>query len=106
MKSEQGWVRKYPALNDLFLRQFNQRYEDLHQTIHHLLFDRMDKRVLDFLVDKSKVLREDKLDIRHHQIAKEIGTAREVVLRVLKKLENQKLIRQEGNFIEILSSGD
>ena len=96
------WVRKYPSLNDLFFRQFNKRYEDLLQTIHQVLFEKMDKRLYDYLLDKSSLLDEKVLDLRHHQIARELGTAREVVSRVIKKLEKENLVRQRPEGIEIL----
>jgi len=96
------WVREYPALNDLFFQQFNQRYDDLLQTIQHLLFDKMDKRLYDYLKEKSDVLGTKILDLRHHEIAREMGTAREVVSRVMKKLERENKVRQLPKGIEIL----
>ena len=98
----QGWVRKYPGLNELFFRQFNQRYEDLLMTIHHVLFNKMDQRLLDYLRQKAQVLGSNKLDLRHHQIARELGTAREVVSRVMKKLEAENKVQQHAHMIEIL----
>lgn len=102
----QEWVRKYPKFNDLFFRQFNQRYEDLLLTIHHVLFDKMDKRLWDYLKQKAAVLGSPELDLRHHQIARELGTAREVVTRVLKKLEAENKVSQKENLIRILGCGD
>ncbi|HMQ46902.1 MAG TPA: Crp/Fnr family transcriptional regulator [Saprospiraceae bacterium] len=96
------WVKKYPSLNDLFFQQFNKRYEDLLQTIHLVLFEKMDKRLYDYLKEKAKNLDTERIDLRHHQIAREMGTAREVVTRVLKKLEKDRLIIQHANGIEIL----
>ena len=95
-------MRAYPSLNHLFFRQFNKRYDDLLQTIHQVLFHKMDNRLLTYLQEKAKLLGSRQLDLRHHQIARELGTAREVVSRVLKKLEADKKVRQHPNFIEIL----
>lgn len=96
------WVRTYPKLNELFFQQFNQRYDDLLHTIHQLLFEKMDKRLMDYLNEKSEVLNSRFLDLRHHQIAREMGSAREVISRVMKKLEKEKLVKQHPNGIEIL----
>ncbi|HFC00451.1 MAG TPA: Crp/Fnr family transcriptional regulator, partial [Phaeodactylibacter sp.] len=63
------WVKEYPSLNNLFFQQFAKRYEDLLLTIHHLLFDKMDKRLYEFLKMKSELFGETTLDLRHHQIA-------------------------------------
>lgn len=96
------WVREYPEVNQLFFQQYNLRYSDLLTTIHQLLFERMDKRLLDYLVNKSLLTGRNPIKISHRQIAAELGTAREVISRIMKKLENDGKIRQEANTIEIL----
>lgn len=96
------WVRRYPTLNQLFFGQFNKRYEDLLFTIHQVLFQRMDDRLLNYLREKAQRLDTKVLDLRHHQIARELGTAREVVSRILKKLEQEQLVTQHPHGIEIL----
>ena len=96
------WVRDYPEVNHLFFQQYNLRYSDLLTTIHQLLFERMDKRLLDYLVNKSLLTGRNPIKISHRQIAAELGTAREVISRIMKKLENDGKIRQEANTIEIL----
>lgn len=95
------WVRKYPTFNQLFFGQFNKRYEDLLFTIHQVLFQRMDERLLSYLREKALRLDTNVLDLRHHQIARELGTAREVVSRILKKLEQEQLVVQHPHGIEI-----
>jgi CRP/FNR family transcriptional regulator, anaerobic regulatory protein len=96
------WVREYPEVNQLFFQQYNLRYSDLLTTIHQLLFERMDKRLLDYLANKSLLTGRNPIKISHRQIAGELGTAREVISRIMKKLENDGKIRQEANMIEIL----
>lgn len=96
------WVREYPEVNQLFFQQYNLRYSDLLTTIHQLLFERLDKRLLDYLVNKSLLTGRNPIKISHRQIAAELGTAREVISRIMKKLENDGKIRQEANTIEIL----
>ena len=96
------WVREYPTFNQLFFQQFNQRYDDLLNTIHQLLFEKMDKRLMDYLTEKAQVHGSRFLDLRHHQIAREMGSAREVISRVMKKLEREKKVRQLAHGIELL----
>lgn len=95
------WIREFPALNDLFFRQYNLRYTEMLDTINSLLFGRMDQRLYQYLQEKSRLKGEKVLDLRHKQIATELGTAREVVTRVLKKLEQEGKIRQTEAGIEI-----
>jgi len=96
------WIKQYPDFNTLFYQQYNLRYSDLLETINYLLYYKLDKRVYDYLVEKSKVRSEKILNLKHKQIANELGTAREVVSRILKKLEKEGKIIQTPDGIEIM----
>jgi len=96
------WLKNHPAMNTLFFRQYNIRYAELLDTIHHLLYHKLDKRIYDYLMEKSQIRGEKILKIRHKQIASELGTAREVISRLLKKMEKEGIIFQHGDGIEIL----
>lgn len=97
-----GWTRQFPDINSVFFQQFNLRYSELLDTINHILFDQLDKRLYDYLVKKAKLTNSNPLKISHRQIASELGTAREVISRVMKKLENEGKVKQNANnFIEI-----
>ncbi|WP_245906961.1 Crp/Fnr family transcriptional regulator [Reichenbachiella versicolor] len=96
-----GLLKDHPDLNNLFFDQFNLRYMELLDTVGHLLVDKMDKRVYDHLSKKSKLTGCIELTISHVQVANELGTAREVVSRVMKKLENEGKIEQKAGKIRI-----
>lgn len=96
------WIGEFPDLNSLFFQQYNIRYSDLLETINQLLFDKLDKRLLDYLKEKVRLTRKNPLKISHRQIANELGTAREVISRVMKKLEQEAKVKQLGTTIEIL----
>jgi CRP/FNR family transcriptional regulator, anaerobic regulatory protein len=96
------WVKKYNSINQLFFQQYNLRYSELIDTINHLLFDKLDQRVYDYLKEKTIITGAKQLTIRHKQIAADLGTVREVVSRILKRLEAEQRIRQTEGTIEIL----
>ena len=96
------WTREFPDINNLFFQQYNLRYIDLLETIHHVLFDNMDKRLHDYLREKVKLTGQNPLKMSHREIANELGTAREVISRTMKKLEAEQLVQQHSNSIEIL----
>ena len=96
------WTQQSPDFNSLFFQQYNVRYSDLLDTIHHVLFDKMDKRLYDYLRSKSELTLKNPMKISHRQIANELGTAREVISRVMKKLEHEGKVRQHSNSIEIM----
>ena len=62
----------------------------------------MDERLLNYLNEKVKNTKKNPLKISHRQIANELGTAREVVSRVMKKLETEGKLIQHASSIELL----
>jgi CRP/FNR family transcriptional regulator len=97
------WTAQFPDINNLFFQQYNLRYADLLDTIHHVLFDKLDKRLYDYLVEKVALTRQNPLKMSHREIANELATAREVISRTMKKLESENLIKQHSNSIELLN---
>lgn len=96
------WLQTYPAFGSLFFEQYAKRYTELLNTIHHILFSKLDVRLYDHLCEKSRLRGSRTLSMSHQQLADELGTVREVVSRTLKKLEADALVRQSGHRIEIL----
>lgn len=95
------WMKDYPELNSLFFLQYNIRYNELLNMINQLLFEKMDTRILEYLKSKVKLSGKNPLKISHRQIANDLGTAREVVSRIMKKLENDGKVNQLGTEIKI-----
>ena len=96
------WIKEYPNFNNLFYQQYNLRYSELLDTIHHVLFEKMDTRLYEYLKEKVQLTGDNPLKISHRLIASELGTAREVISRVMKKLELEEKVKQHNNAIEIL----
>ncbi len=95
------WMKKYPDMNSMFFSQYNSRYNELIHMISDILFENMDSRLQKYLKTKTEVLKKNPLKISHKQIANDLGTAREVISRVVKKLENEGKLRQLTNGIEV-----
>ena len=96
------WLKEYPELNELFYNQFNLRYSELLDTISHLLLDKMDKRLFDHLKRKIELTNSKSIKISHSQLANELGTAREVISRMMKKLETDGIVIQNSGEIKII----
>ena len=96
------WMIQYPGINTLFFQQYKQRYSELLDTIHHVLFNKMDERLYKHLKTKTIVRRQNPLKISHQQVADELGTVREVISRVIKKLEKEGRIMQDSDGIKII----
>ncbi|MDA3780293.1 MAG: Crp/Fnr family transcriptional regulator [Bacteroidales bacterium] len=96
------WIKQYPDINILFYQQYNLRYVELLETINHVLFNNLNVRLYDYLKKKMQITNQNFIKLSHRHIANELGTAREVISRVMKKLESEKKVKQHTNMIEIL----
>jgi CRP/FNR family transcriptional regulator len=96
------WLKEFPEFNELFYNQFNLRYTELLDTISHLLLEKMDKRLFDHLKRKIELTNGRSIKISHSQLANELGTAREVISRIMKKLETDGIVAQNSGEIKII----
>lgn len=97
------WVQSFPTWKSFVMQTYQARFEELLETIDELAFNKMDERLWSYLVNRATVLHSNQLDITHSEIAKELGTSREVISRLLKKLEGQQKIAMSRNSIEVFN---
>jgi CRP/FNR family transcriptional regulator len=100
-------VRKIYQRDSVFLNfildTYHRRFEELLLLIDQVAFQRVDKRLLQLLKERSEALERNILEITHQQLADELNTSREVVSRLLKQMENKDLLALGRNKIEIIS---
>ncbi len=96
------WVTQYPTINKLFYHQYDLRYAELVDTIHQMLYYKLDKRLLDYLKEKVEITGKNPIKISHKEIANDLGTAREVISRLVKKMEKQLILKQYHDSIELM----
>ncbi len=96
------WINLYPSFNFFVYEMFNKRYLDLIETIDQLIFNHLDERLYNYLNEKTLLTGTKSLSITHQQIATDMGTAREVISRLLKKLERENKIITGRNQIKVL----
>lgn len=94
-------VRKHAGFSEMFYSLYDKRYEDLMDTIHQILLNKMDERLYTHLLKKSEMSGEDRFKLSHADIANELGTVREVISRVIKKLELEGKLSQDKGWIKI-----
>lgn len=87
------WQNDYKEWNDLILNLFLNRYWDLLDTINALSFKRIDERLYSYLKKNSQSNGNIADSKTHKQIAKDLGTSREVISRSLKKLQLEGKIK-------------
>jgi CRP/FNR family transcriptional regulator len=96
------WLCKYNSWKSFIFNSYHNRLEEMLSVIDSLAFMKMDERLLKYLRDKSKVLGTFDLEITHQSIAIELNTSREVISRLLKKMEHRKLVKLSRNKIHFI----
>ena len=66
-----------------------------------ILFKRFDNRLADFLIEEGRIVQSDALPITHERIAAHLGTAREVVTRMLKYFQSEGMVSLSRGMVQI-----
>lgn len=78
------------------------RFSDVMWVMQQVLFMSMDKRLAVFLLDESTRIGSDTIVLTHGQIARYMGSAREVVSRMLKYFASEGIVDVSRKGIKIL----
>lgn len=95
------WMDKYKTWRKFIMKLYYERLGEVLTLVDSIAFKQVDTRLLEKLREKS----DNKLitiSTTHQQLANELGTAREVVSRLLKQLEKQGQIQLDRGIIKIL----
>lgn len=79
-----------------------QRFSDVMWIMQQIVFMRQDQRLAIFLLDECNANNTDSVIMTHEQIARHLGTAREVVTRMLKHFASDGIIEVTRKGINIL----
>lgn len=82
LKSDLEW-------NEYVISSLTERIEDLTEVADQLAFKKLDERVFDHLLRISKEKNTQILDVSHRDISNDLNSSREVVSRILKKMEKE-----------------
>lgn len=96
------FIREYPQWLDYIFRLYHKRFEELLEIVNAIAFKKVDERLLTLLQKKSELIQSKTISITHEQLANELGTARVVVSRLLKQLEDNGIVQLGRNKIILL----
>lgn len=83
------------AFRASIMASYGRRLDDLMLLVEEVAFRRMDQRLEEWLSERAS---HGSIRMTHQQIAEELGTAREVISRLLKELERQgRVILSRGH---------
>ena len=101
LKFMDQWMTKYKSWYHFVLETYRSRFEELLLTLDQIAFRAMDERLEFYLKNHRDTLGTSTIAINHQQIADELNSSREVISRLLKKMEQMGKLRLGRNEIEI-----
>jgi CRP/FNR family transcriptional regulator len=78
------------------------RFSDVMWLIEQVMWKSFDQRLADFLLEESIIEDSTMLKITHEKISNHLGTAREVVTRMLRYFQNEDIIKLTRGAIDII----
>ena len=94
------WLNKFRSWDEFIIKTYRARFEELLHTLDNIAFRSMDERLLFYLKRLSET-EGDVLHTSHQQIATDLNSAREVISRLLKKMEQRGAVELHRNEIHI-----
>ena len=83
--------------NDLM----SSRFSEIMWLMEQIMWRRFDQRLAEFLLQESVLEGSSRLPITHEKIANHLGTAREVVTRMLRYFQNEGMVKLTRGAVEI-----
>ena len=77
------------------------RFSEVMWLMEQILWHSMDRRLAGYLLEQSSIEGSDTLTVTHEQIARDLGTAREVVTRMLRYFKNEGVVQLARGAVEI-----
>jgi len=85
-KCMEQWMGMYKSWYQFVLTNYRSRFEELLKTIDAIAFTRMDERLETYLLRQKETMGND-MRMTHQEIANDLNSSREVISRLLKKME-------------------
>jgi CRP/FNR family transcriptional regulator len=95
-------IKEYPQWLDYIFRLYHKRFEELLEVVNEVAFKKVDERLMSLLNKKVELTGSKTLEVTHEQLANELATARVVISRLLKQLEDSGVVKLGRNKITLL----
>lgn len=96
------FMKTYTSWYYFVMETYRSRFEELLQVIDSIAFKALDERLIAYLKNQGKHLNTQQLNLTHQEIANDLNSSREVISRLLKKMEQQGQIKLYRNTIELI----
>lgn len=93
------WLSEFKSWHYFVIKTYRTRYEELLKTVNEVAFKNMDER-LEFYLKKQVDKFGSTIKLTHQEIASDLNSSREVISRLMKKMENNGWIILHRNSFE------
>lgn len=94
-------MNQYKSWYQFVIQTYRARFDELLSVVDNIAFRNMDERLEFYLKRYVEQTGKKNLDISHQQIADDLNSSREVISRLLKKMEQRGLVKLHRNMIEL-----
>lgn len=95
-------MASYEPFREFILKNITNRFNDVLSLVEETVFENLDTRLVCILVRLARKNNSNLLNITHQELARELGSSREVISRLLKGIEKQGCIKLGRGVIQIL----
>lgn len=95
------WMKEYRSWYEFVISTYRNRFEEVLTVLDHVAFRGMDERLGFYLKNQWKTCGCSDIPINHQTIAQDLNSSREVISRLLKKMEQRNMLVLHRNHIEI-----
>jgi CRP/FNR family transcriptional regulator len=96
------WMMQHRSWYEFVIDTYRSRFEEVLEVVDSIAFKAMDERLEFYLKRHKDACGCNDLKLSHQEIATELNTSREVISRLLKKLEQRGVLKLHRNNIELL----
>ncbi|WP_316749950.1 Crp/Fnr family transcriptional regulator [Pedobacter gandavensis] len=94
-------MKDFPSWYYFVMETYRSRFEELLMVIDSIAFNGLDQRLSFYLEKQQEQLQTNQLQLTHQEIAADLNSSREVISRLLKKMEQKGEIKLHRSFIEL-----
>ena len=97
-----NFMEESAAVANYASQLISSRFSEVMWLMEQIMWKSFDKRLAAFLLEETAIEGTPELKITHEKIAAHMGTAREVVTRMLRYFQNEGMVRLTRGTIEII----
>lgn len=95
-------MNQFKSWYQFVIMTYRNRFDELLSVIDNVAFRNMDERLEFYLKRHANATGKKLIETSHQQIADDLNSSREVISRLLKKMEQRNLLKLHRNMIELL----